>query len=573
LVLVLALVYGQSHFRYFSVIANPDRLDDDTRIQLFHFYRYGDSELFANDVIGKYHSDGTGDLFRLLYIVAAKIGDPLTLSHALPPLLLAFTLAGLAVAGHNIAGRIGAFIAMACCLSAGVMLSRLMGGLPRSFAYPFLAWCAAALTAGHVRSFVVLTALGTGFYPVCAVVGGIAFALWLFVMAPEDRGQASEWPFKKRVVALAVLGLACAVVIAPFAIRMRPHGPTIKTEMVRKFPEAGPHGRNGATDRPPFPPFFQAAEPLARRSFPTSPSRSLLPSVSKVAAKNKGTAYFLLALVLLAGFARLGFASPAVRRLGAFGAAVGVGYVLANAVTPSLVVPQRYAQFGVPVVLPLAVAAALKGLFPGRLATGGVRVPAVTAALGAVLFAFFGTSGPAPRTKDYVLKKDDKPLYGAVAELPKSALVAGWPYGVMDQVPLVSKRTAFLTRQLHIPYHAGTTLLMRERMRALIAAYFATESAPIEKLRDQYGVTHLVIELALLKGEPPKYFEPFDKDIRHAVEAAKGKPYAVLQALGGAEVFRDRKYAVLDLARVGRQSGAGVGGRLGPKNTRRSGLR
>jgi len=65
----------------------------------------------------------------------------------------------------------------------------------------------------------------------------------------------------------------------------------------------------------------------------------------------------------------------------------------------------------------------------------------------------------------------DRPLLQAVAELPKSVLIAGWPEGVLETLPVLSRRTPFLTRELHVPYHTEMTLQMRERMKALIDAY------------------------------------------------------------------------------------------------------
>jgi len=559
---LLWLLFAPEQITYFKAAFNPNRYSDDTRIQLFHYYHYGDPALFANDVIGKYHSDGTGDFFRLVYIIGAKLSDPMSLSRTLPIVLLLVTLGGMAVAGRNLAGKAGAFLAVAFCLGAAVMHGRFLGGLPRGFAYPFLAWCVAALTGGSVRAFAVLMVVGVGFYPIPAVLGGITLTLWLLVMPAVDRGEASGWSFRRRVIFLAVTAAAAGVVILPFALRMRPHGETIKPSMIAEFPEAGPGGRSGPLDRAPFPPFFDAAQSLVARSAVAPARRGLVPSVAQSVRSTKQLDAGLrdvLAWIVALGLIRVGFASAAVRRLAAFAAATCIGYVVANAVTPSLVVPQRYVQFGIPILVPLAVIAGLRGLYPRRLGPDGSQTPVqrrfiagFMVAVGTVVLLVFGGGGPQPRKDDVTLRKADKPLYAAIRKLPKNALVAGWPREVMNQVPLATKRTPFLTQQTHMPYHSKMTLVMRERMRALIRAYFATRNGPLLELKEKFGVTHLVVEWAHFRGEPVKYFKPFDKDLRRAMRAAKDREFAVVRAAESAAVFSDEKYALIDLARLKR---------------------
>jgi hypothetical protein len=263
--------------------------------------------------------------------------------------------------------------------------------------------------------------------------------------------------------------------------------------------------------------------------------------------------------MILLGVARLGLSSAAVRRLAALAAATFVGYEIANLVTPTLVVPQRYAQYAIPVLVPLGLVAGLRGLFPAREREGPPtpgRARATTGfvlAVGTVVLLLFGGSGPLPRRDDYTLRRPDRPLYSAIKKLDESALIAGWPEGVMNQVPIATKRTAFLTQETHMPYHSEMTLLMRERMRALIAAYFATDTWPLRELVTRFGVTHLVVEWSHFHT-PPSYFEPFDADLRRALHAARGQRYEVLELAERAAVFTDEKYALLDLSRIDERS-------------------
>jgi hypothetical protein len=554
---VLLVLFGPGLELYFRDPFNPRRIPDDTSIQLYYFYHFADPELFARDPIGKYHSDGMGDVVRVLYVLAAKLGDPMVLSRALPLVLLPVTVVGLGVAGRNLAGKAGAMVAMTFCLAAAVVHDRIVGGLPRAFAYPCLAWCAAALTAGRVYSFIGLVVVGTGCYPICAVIGGLTLGIWLLVMPREDRGSAVDWSLRRRLLSLALAGAAIIAISAPFALRMRAYGETITPQMVKAFPEAGPGGRVGRLDRPPFPSFFRAASLMVSQSVLAEPRTMLVPAVA-APIRRSATASFivqtLLALGVAIGYLRLGLASAAARRLAALAASTAAGYALANALTPNLVVPQRYVQYAIPILVPLAMAGGFFGLLPRRLresASPRAGLAAAGLVLGAAALALVlvGPRGPLGKRPSYTLRKPERALYPALAKLPKDAVIAGWPAGALDFIALASRRTPFLSREAHYPYHTEMTLLMRRRMRALVAAYFATEDAPLLRLRDEFGVTHLLVEWSRLSASQVSYFRPFNADIKNALKALRGEQPAIHRH-PSALVFRDGRYGLFELARL-----------------------
>jgi hypothetical protein len=161
-----------------------------------------------------------------------------------------------------------------------------------------------------------------------------------------------------------------------------------------------------------------------------------------------------------------------------------------------------------------------------------------------------GPGGPLGKRPSYTLRKPEKGLYAALAKLPKRALVAGWPVGALDNIALATRRTPFLSRETHYPYHTGMTELMRRRMRALVAAYFATDDAPLLRLRDEFGVTHFVVEWSRLNASRLSYFRPFNSDIERAINGARGRPLVLARQADTATLFRDAKYGLIDLARL-----------------------
>jgi hypothetical protein len=101
-------------------------------------------------------------------------------------------------------------------------------------------------------------------------------------------------------------------------------------------------------------------------------------------------------------------------------------------------------------------------------------------------------------------------LYRAVAALPPDAIVAGWPDGPVDNVPYLARRRALLTFETHQALHAGYLDEMRRRAGALFDAYFASTWAPVIRLRDEFGVTHVLVDRRHFGPAPPAYFAPYD---------------------------------------------------------------
>ena len=141
-------------------------------------------------------------------------------------------------------------------------------------------------------------------------------------------------------------------------------------------------------------------------------------------------------------------------------------------------------------------------------------------------------------------------IYPFIATLPADSIVAGWPgpTEAIDNVPYVSARTAFLTFENHETYHRGYADLMRKRMRVLIDAYYATEVGPLIRLRDEFGVTHLIVNPNHMKDEPAVYMRPFGAWAGEAFARGRKKGFEVLRQLEPAGVYDDGNHWVLDLS-------------------------
>jgi hypothetical protein len=539
-------------------VFGSDALNDDMRIQLPDFYHYADKTLFNNDVIGRYHADGTGELFRALYIALAPHVDIVFLAKIISYLMLVVTAAGLGVAALRLGGKPAAFVAVCIGLGSFEFIDRTVGGLPRAFAYPCIAWGLAALAWGRIRTFGVISVIGAGFYPLIPVIGGITLACVLLVLPRHDRGSARHWSLVQRFAMLGVTLFFAIALLAPFALRMRPYGPVIRLHDFAAFPEAGPGGRLSSNDRPPAAPFFDLAEDTAARALAHG-SVPLWPAVHELIetkASRRGF-LFVVALISAAGVLGAGLRRSGrdFRRVAAFALAVFVGFELAELVSPSLVPSPRYVRYGVAPLVAVVVPSAVVGLLPRRWRLPGrfrrFTTTLWTAGFGALFLAVAGTHSSRVFGFDIRLHASDRGVATAIGNLPPDALVAGWPEGFLDSMALYTKRAAFITYQTYMPYHQGMTLEMRARVEAVIDAYFSTDAAPLRRLRDHFHVTHFLIEPARVH-RPGRLFQPLERYLRNASSQLKQSdaPSALTADFGAAVVYRDDRYVLLDLAKL-----------------------
>jgi hypothetical protein len=90
---------------------------------------------------------------------------------------------------------------------------------------------------------------------------------------------------------------------------------------------------------------------------------------------------------------------------------------------------------------------------------------------------------------------------------------------------------------------------MRERMSALVAAYFASDSGPLRSLKDRHGVTHLVVDRRLFAAPPP-YFAPFDAEARGMFAVGKPKGFELLRIVERGGAIETGGLFLVDLGRI-----------------------
>jgi hypothetical protein len=546
LVVVLLLAFGPVLLSHLALAFDRYAFADDVRVLIFPLFRLEDAALFPNDPIVEYYLASLPLGYRALYTSLAPVFGVIAVERALPFVELALTLFFLAGAAGKLGGRSAILGSIGLVLGSSYFMARMAGGLPRGFVLPLLAAASYFLVLGRARALAVTTVISAGFYPVASVLSGISLA-GLLLLPGVDRGSATVWSLRRRVLVLLGTALGVALLVLPTLIAMRAYGEALTPESFARYPEAGEFGRFDPADRPPFPAFPSASLPYLKLAVFGSGA----PLFGLLDLRAHPTSVLVvLAVLFVAGLALAARRDASARRLCVLFGALVLGHCLSLLLSPKLFLPERYVAYGVPILVALSLPVALATLgrsvyerFPGAATR---FAPAVANLLLLLAVGARGVSGAGVTLR---VPPYEVPFYQAIASLPPSSLVAGFPGGAIDNVPYLSRRSALVTRETHMPFHARFTELMRERMRALVHAYFAASRSELVQLRDRFGVTHLLVERHHFLSPPP-YFAPFGPEIEAVFRRGKTVGFEIERVVPRARLAEVGGLVLIDLSKL-----------------------
>jgi hypothetical protein len=142
-------------------------------------------------------------------------------------------------------------------------------------------------------------------------------------------------------------------------------------------------------------------------------------------------------------------------------------------------------------------------------------------------------------------------LIAFVHELPTSAQLGGYP-PILDVIPLKAERRVLVSRETQLPYHKAFVDHNRVLMRATIDALYATNTVPLVRLREEFGVTHFASATKLYSEDVRLHlFPPYNAWGWTAWQRAKkAGRYEVLRQRTAAQVYTDGSVFILDLQRL-----------------------
>jgi hypothetical protein len=566
ILLALGILFSDAGVKHFHYAQSPYLFNDDVRMWIPPFYQYQVDGPQGEDYISNYFLQALNPTgYRTLYILVAKLWNPDSFSKLLPYLEWLILTTCLGLIAWKLGGPAMCFCTLALILSTPVFIERMIGGLPRSFGYPLLSMALAAFFFGRVYLLAVITLLGVAFYPVASVISGIWLAFLLMPTLTKFQGEVVAWSLKKRFSVVFCTAGLCAALALPLLFSSEEYGGRISPSENQSFPEAGLGGRYGKGDRPPFNGFLaesqlQTAKTLLGSGDPFIESMSL-----RLTKKDHGFSLSLniaivIAVLTICGTAKIAFTHPPAFRLLLALLGVVLGHLLARLAYPHLFLPPRYIVLTIPLFMVTLFPSALYSLINSVQFLKNKRwfISSIVISIVAVILLLFGGQGNG--SKGYKVETSgQKNLYSFIRKLPADTVIAGWPGGLIDNVFYLTKRKTFLSLETHQAFHKKYTHDMRERMAAIINAYFALDSQSLKILRDKYGVQYFLVDRNLSIGGNNftrfnvsffNYFQPFRQMVIHRLNQVRGKEFILTLKLNEVAAFREDPWVLIDLSKI-----------------------
>jgi hypothetical protein len=431
------------------------------------------------------------------------------------------------------------------CLCSDLFLYNTTGGLARNFSLPLTAILAWGLVTGRIGVIAMVTIISAGFYYVTAVISGISMTLLLLFFPKRLQGNCRKWKWTQKIKILGITGIVCVLIFLPGFLSGKKYGPMITAAQYQTYPEAGLEGR--------YSPKVQGVV-MAVLRWTVSPfqgEKTLAKDIFSLAPDNPYRKGFLLSLLGIIGVGLWHYRShePFLRLLIAPMVAV-LGYQTAVFFSPYLFFPVRYVQ----IVLPIAIVILLPlGLIlflnPGRKKYKANQT-GLFVLLACLILGLLFSQRDSRVGLTIKIPAQERPLLTYLATLPKESLFAGWPEGVLDTIPYVTGRGVLVNWETHQVFHQGYVETQREKLFAVIDALYCIDPAPLLKLQNQFGVTHLVVEPDRIYKNIPDYFPPFDQYVRNSVAQLKNNTPLVLKLLTAQTYVQGEKYRVIDLDKI-----------------------
>jgi hypothetical protein len=563
--LSLGFLFGPGIQHHWKIARDPYFVPFDAVQYIPAFFKFDANDPVPTTYIKEYFLNAIcPPLYKASLALGARFADVRDVQ-----LVLMYAAYGLFVA---VMGRIGwllggaalSFAVLALTISAWIFIGLgFIGGAPRMYGYPLIAITLYALVRDRPRLLGLMAILGALLYPIVASIAGLCLSGWLILPLFAKQSSVTRWSLRRRLATLAATGLLTMSCLVPLLLGHGAYGRRLVAADIVNYPEAGADGNYRPYDQLPYPLFGRESlsyylGPLYSHGDAIAPWLNLHKNLDPVTLLAALAAAGLAILVVVsAGLSRVlqsAQRGAGIRLLGFFIVCVLL-HVIAWLAAPYLYIPTRYLMFSLPFIVTLIFPWSLY-LLVGRIGSfqtaPRLRDCTFLAIIGVYLIAF-GGRGNVEIEKGFMVPKASQPLFAAIAALPKNSLIAGWPYGEIKNIEYAARRNAFLTAQLHQVLHLEFVETMRQRMDAVFEAYFCVDAAPLRRLRDQFGVTHLLVETHHFSDpkRAPEYFSPWRSRIGPRLEAVREKAYLMNASLQQeAAVFNRNGLVLLDLARL-----------------------
>jgi hypothetical protein len=549
---------------HWEMTKNPNFVPFDAAQYIPPFFKFDPNDPIPTTYIKEYYLDAVCPLlYKWLFTVGAQCCDLRYFQVGMMYLAYAIFVGVIGHLGWVLGGAPLCFAVLAFTFTARIFIGMgFIGGAARMYAYPLISLVLYSLIRDRPKLLAVTVVLGGLLYPLTAIIGGLCLTTWLFLRPLSGQGVVSRWGPSRRLLTVALTGFLTMAGSLPLLLESAPYGRRLVEADIAMYPEAGPDGNYRPFDQLPYKLFGNEwisyyIGPIYGHGDPIVPWFNVYKRLDSLNLFFVTAATGIIVLVvILGGIKRLLREDPSGSgsRLIGFFAVCGLLHVIAWIASPYLYIPTRYFMFSLPFLITL--------IFPWSLYLLSERVPRLAASPGlrdavflGIIFVYliaFGGRGNVVYSASNLGRPAER-LLDAIAGLPKNVLIAGWPVGELQKVEYATRRNVFLTQDVHQVLHLNFVKTLRQRMDAMFEAYLSTDATPLYRLRQEFGVTHLLIETRHFSDpeHPPEYFAPWRARIPSRLTAIKGNEYLMNEPLHQrTAIFNQDGIILLDLAKL-----------------------
>lgn len=537
--ILLAVLYvAWNLWAFLPYCRNPALIDDDHRQHLLPFYAARYPEHFQDRLLVDYARAYLPIGYRALVAGAARFVDPVAFSKGLGIALLFLTAMFAFLAGRQLAGPVAGAITAVLALHSQFIIETTFSGLFRGFGFPLLFLFVWLWSARRLRMLLATLLLQSAFYPPVFLLCWPAF-LVDFLPPTLSRLKAR----RRFIGAFLIVSLLSFSGILLLSRKPAEYGDIVRLEQAKAMPEW--QKARGRFEELPWDPTGRQIRKSLRLGLHANPRGVRLCKTLVEWNDDRGDPFFWWFLLPLVPFALC-----AARRyrwalaLPLSGLAL---FLAAQAVAFSLGWPDRFSTYSFCATTVLLPACALAGV---RRARRAVKLPfyALLTLLLALSALFYpaGGAGAHGRVRN---AKALQPLCDYLRQLEGPVLLAGWPNNVLDDIPLFAHKEVLVNYEHAQPLYLGFYATISERIHDNLALIFAIDLETVLRIRDKYGLTHLVIGERILaqRGPTPNIFAPFNDQASTMRRRVPSESFVFHNAPDDRQVYRDAHFIVFDL--------------------------
>jgi len=507
-----------------SQLITQYKVEYDVTQHSYWMVKYHNPELFRNDIYVKYAQYLSPPGYQFLYYMLTYLMDPIFAGKLLCIFLFGLTGIFCYLLGRHYWSELFGLLMVFFFIGHPQFLDRFMGGLQRSFSFPFLFMFIYFLSIQKKNLYGWLIGLQILFYPVTALIS-LAILIVNMILDSSSRkeffkGKGVIWGYVFLIVSFALLA-AQRIIQKPDFLG----GMVSKSEIYND-------------------PVFYAG---GRSTY--LPFNSLYEFIKDILMGNRGF-YRILTPFSLLFFIFTWIKGKSTKHiwipmLSVFLTSV-VLFELAKLVLLKLYIPNRYLEYTFVILSTILLSMVV---FVILMLIRNYKTQKIVL----IMFIVISIICNVGAMKKFLRKKyeaytDDVKMLMYLSTTPTDSVIAAEPF-VSDDISVFSKRKVFLKYELSHPWFKNYRKIVEDRAEAFYRAYFTDSLLDLKRFAEKYGINYIICEKKVFTKvgweEKKLIYQPLNNNLKLKYPFSSEKQYILPRIDKSLRCYEDNMYIVI----------------------------